>query len=64
MYPIVDYFKTHDEVDWATVEKLCNVGKTTAVKYMNRLISLDVVDADGESNKTVHRLKVNAITKK
>lgn len=59
MYPIVDYFETYDEIDRVTVEKLCNVGKTTAVKYMNKLISLDVVEMISGSNKAVYKIKVN-----
>ena len=64
MYPIVDYFATHEEIDRVTVEKLCNVGKTTAVKYMNKLISLDVVEMISGSSKTVYKINANKIKMK
>ena len=58
MYPIVDYFATHDEIDRATVEEICHVGTTTAVKYLNKLISLKVIEKLNESITTIYKINM------
>lgn len=56
IYPIVEYFKTHDQIDRVTAEKICGKGSTTTIGYLNKLISLGVIKKQKESVATVYRI--------
>lgn len=56
IYPIIEYFKTHDEIDRATAETICGKGTTTTVGYLNRLIEVGVLQKQKESVATNYRI--------
>lgn len=56
IHPIVEYFETHDQIDRMTAEKICGRGTTTTVGYLNRLISLGVLEKQKESVATIYRI--------
>lgn len=56
LYPLIQYFETHDEINRTTAEKLCGKGTTTTVSYLNRLIEFGVLEKQKESVAIVYRL--------
>lgn len=58
MYPIVDYFETHDEINRATVQTLCKVSLATSLNYLNRLIELNVIEKTNNSVATVYKIVI------
>lgn len=56
LHSLVEYFRTHDQIDRMTAEKICGKGTTTTVGYLNRLISLGVIEKQKESVATVYRM--------
>ncbi len=56
IYPIVEYFKTHDQIDRSTAEKICGRATTTTVGYLNKLVSLGVLKKVKGSVATVYRM--------
>lgn len=58
LYPIVEYLKKHESITRDTVQELCgNVGKTTTVKYLNRLCEISVLHKDDSVKVTTYYLK-------
>lgn len=56
MLSIIEYFKTHDEIDRATAETICGKGTTTTVGYLNKLIEIEVLQKQRESVATIYRI--------
>lgn len=56
IHPIVEYFKTHDYIDRMTAEKLCKKSTTTTVGYLNRLISIGVLERQKDSVATIYKI--------
>lgn len=56
LHPIIEYLESNDEIDRITAEKICGKGTTTTVGYLNRLISIGVLEKQKESVATVYRL--------
>lgn len=56
LLPIVEYFRTHDQIDRATAEVICGKSTTTTVGYLNRLVSIGVLKKEKESVATIYRI--------
>lgn len=56
LLPIVEYFKTHDQIDRATAEVICGKSTTTTVGYLNRLVSIGVLMKEKDSVATIYRI--------
>ena len=56
LLPIVEYFRTHDQIDRATAEVICGKSTTTTVGYLNRLVSIGVLMKEKDSVATIYRI--------
>ncbi len=57
MLPIAEYLKLHDVIDTKTVQELTGKGKTTAFRYVQRFVELDVLVKERDSVSTIYRRK-------
>ncbi len=56
LHPIIEYLESNDEIDRITAERICGKGTTTTVGYLNRLISLGVLEKQNESVATIYKI--------
>lgn len=52
MLPIVEYLKTNDIIDTQTIRQITGKSKTTAFRYVQRLVELDILEKKGDSVTT------------
>jgi len=65
LYPIIEYLKTNDCITRDIAQEQCGgIGKTTAVKYLNRLCEIGAIYKDENVKITKYYLNVNASSKK
>lgn len=55
LLPIVEYLKTNDVITRQQAEQVTGKALSTAGRYLNRLVELDVLYVDGQSVSTVYR---------
>lgn len=56
IYPIVEHFKRHDEIDRTTAQMVCGKSATTTISYLNRLISIGVLKKEKSSVATIYKI--------
>lgn len=57
IWPIVEYLKIHDIIDSATARMVTGKSKATVIRYLQRLIELDVIEDEGDSRSKIYRRK-------
>lgn len=55
IYPIVEHFKRHDEIDRTTAQMVCGKSATT-ISYLNKLISIGVLKKEKSSVATIYKI--------
>lgn len=55
LLPIVEYLKTHETIKNADVMRLTGKGSTSANRYLNRLVELDVLCPEGSKKGRLYR---------
>ena len=55
--PLADFLKTHEIIKNADVMRISGKGSTTANRYLNRLVDLQILNPEGEKKGRIYRRK-------